>query len=231
MTDQELIEGEINRRGINRVCHFTQSRKLPHIFGELNGLLSTSLLRQNYTDLLDQNDLHRYDNRDDYICCSIEYPNTWFLNRIRDNNPNFTDWVILYINPIVITWSTTLFSPRNAASDHGANIMGGYNGFVRLYQRSVTGARGYTFTRQATMLPASPTDDQAEILVYEYIPVNLIEGIVSPTMEQAQLEMKRLSILGNVPQVSWYVSSQIFNGEWSRQIRLGLRPDETLYEV
>lgn len=230
MINEKDIEREVLARGIQRLCHFTQSRKLAHIFGELNGLLSTTLLKQKHPDLLDRNDLHRYDEREDFICCSVEYPNTWYLERIRNIDPNFKDWVVLSLNPVILCWPNTLFSPRNAASDRGANIRHGYNGFMGIYQQNITGAHGYNFSRRPQMLPSCPTDDQAEVLVYSYIPSVLIEGILVPSIQQAKTEKQRLLSIGIDPQKPWIVSNQVFSGEWSRLVRSGVRPVESLYE-
>jgi len=41
------IRRECNRRGITRLCHFTQSRNLAHILGDCVGILSRRRLESN----------------------------------------------------------------------------------------------------------------------------------------------------------------------------------------
>jgi hypothetical protein len=93
MTDADHIKREAQRRGITRLCHFTQSRKLAHILTELDGIWSTARLVEIAPDLLDRMDQSRFDGHTNHICCSIEYPNTWYLNKIRDSDPLFKEWV------------------------------------------------------------------------------------------------------------------------------------------
>jgi len=44
-------------------------------------------------------DHSRYDGRDDLICCSIEYPNSYYFANVRNNDRLFKDWVVLTIKP------------------------------------------------------------------------------------------------------------------------------------
>lgn len=79
------------------------------------------------------------------------------------------------------------------------------------------------------MLSCCPTDDQAEVLVYEHIPRSGILGVAVPTMERARVEMDRLSFLPNVMQTNWYVASALFDSGWSNLIRQGQRPRENVF--
>jgi hypothetical protein len=110
--DQEQIKAEVETKGITRLCHFTQARKLPHILTTLGGLWSVQYLTENAPDLLDYVDRNRFDGRLDHICCSIEYPNTWYLDRVRYQDPNFRDWIILFLSRTLIWKEGSLFSRR-----------------------------------------------------------------------------------------------------------------------
>jgi len=226
----DRVQALAQRKGISRLCHFTQSRKLAHILTGLGGVWCTSYLKQNYPDLLDQNDEVRLDGHEDYICCSIEYPNTWYLNKVRDRDPLFKEWVLIFLTPSLIWRDDTLYSPRNAAAERGRYIVEGYEGFLQLYQPQVLGAQGRVRTRTPAMLSACPTDDQAEVLVYQHIPSNEIIGVAVASEEQARSELNRLDILGCHPSFNWYVSPDIFNNRWSSTVRYGLRPDEVIFE-
>jgi hypothetical protein len=85
-----LIRQECASRGITRICHFTQSRNLAHIFDDPLGLCSTRTLQEH--DLPhNPTDTERFDGRNDLICCSIEYPNTYYFIKVREREPLFKD--------------------------------------------------------------------------------------------------------------------------------------------
>lgn len=224
------IQASVFSKGITRLCHFTQSRKLAHILTGLGGIWSTAYLKEHNPDLLDQMDLVRLDGREDYICCSVEYPNTWYLNKVYDRDPLFKEWVVIYIAPAAIWMDDTLYSPRNAAAERGNFIVAGYTGFMQLYQNQVLGAQNRIRQRTLQMLPACPTDDQAEVLVSRHIPYTDIIGVAVNSLEQAKIEKDRLALLGCTLPIKWYVAPDIFNGNWSRSVRAGQRPQETTFE-
>lgn len=227
--DQQKIRDEALRRGISRLCHFTQSRKLSHILSDLDGVWATSRLIEKAPDLLDQTDKIRRDGHLDHICCSVEYPNTWYLSQIRDNDQVFKDWVIVFLNPALLWRDGTLFSPRNSAAQAGTLIQGGYAGFSRLFAPSLIGAGGRTFARTAEMLPCCPTDDQAEVLVYEHIQRSDILGVGVLSEAQARAEALRLSFIHSATNPRFYVAPDIFTGRWSNLIRRGHRPKEVVF--
>ena len=114
-----LIQQECVNRGITRICHFTQSRNLAHIFDDPLGLCSKRTLQQ-YDMPHNPTDPDRYDGRDDLICCSIEYPNTYYFAKVREQDHLFKDWVVLMIDPSYLWHPETCFCPCNAARARGA---------------------------------------------------------------------------------------------------------------
>ena len=115
-------------RGISRLCHLTPLRNLVHI-ATGDGLLSTEQLADSDRRDFNRQDLERFDNRPDHICCSIEYPNGWYLRqRRRDLSRDtalFPDWVCLALDPKHLWADKTLLCPRNAAAQGGRLIGGG----------------------------------------------------------------------------------------------------------
>ena len=164
------IQKESTRRGITHLCHFTQSRNLAHILADSLGICSTKTLRNNDMPY-NPTDPSRYDGRDDLICCSIEHPNTYYFDRVRNKEPLFKDWVILYIDPKYLWDKHTHFCPRNAAANSGQHIAQGYGAFAGLFSGEIMGAGGMTFTRSQNHLMAAPTDIQAEVLIADPIPL------------------------------------------------------------
>ena len=68
----------LTTRGVTRLCHFTKLQNLTHIITSADGVLASSSIRQ---DTKNVNDVARYDGELDFVCCSVQYPNSWFLKK------------------------------------------------------------------------------------------------------------------------------------------------------
>ena len=220
------IQQECRTRGITRLCHFTQSRNLAHIFGDCGGLLSTQTLQNNDMPH-NPTDSSRYDGRDDLICCSIEYPNTYYFANVRNHDHLFKDWAVLIIHPKHMVRSETQFCPCNAARECGRHLQSGFAGFSSLFQQT---SPGITWNRATTHLAAAPTDIQAEVLIAERIPLDDICGIAVKSDEQAQRELCRLRLQGINLDKPIYVAPDFYSRRsLSGLIQRGQRAAETLY--
>ena len=228
-----LIRQECASRGITRICHFTQSRNLAHIFDDPLGLCSTRTLQEH--DLPhNPTDTERFDGRNDLICCSIEYPNTYYFIKVREREPLFKDWVVLMIDPSYLWHPETCFCPCNAARSCGGYIRTGIEGFLSLYAPISPGFTAYS--RSARHLPAAPTDIQAEVLLKDPIPLDSITGIAVHTEDQAHREICRLRLQGITIDKPIYIAPEFFqrstlqNAYGTGLIQRGVRATETLYE-
>ncbi len=221
-----LIQQECVKRGITRICHFTQSRNLAHIFDDPLGLCSKRTLQQHDMPH-NPTDPDRYDGRDELICCSIEYPNTYYFAKVREQDHLFKDWVVLMIDPSYLWHPETCFCPCNAARSRGAYIKKGINGFLSLYAAT---SPGINFSRPDGHLPAAPTDIQAEVLLKDPIPHDSIIGIAVHTEEQAHREICRLKLQGITLDKLIYIAPDFFNkAHLSCLIQRGVRAPETIY--
>ncbi len=209
------IYKEIKKRNITRLCHLVHTNKLLHILKNDEGIKAVEFISR---DVLEQNDHKRLDGKTDYINCSLQYPNWWYLNKVRDNNKVFSDWAILFIDPIVATLETTKFCKVNAATRYGAYIGKGPQAFQQLFSQNV-GRQ----SRTNEMLLNAPTDDQAEILIYENIPVSKITGIVFESEEIAKQKIVQWDIIG-VNKIDVFISPELFDTSTSRKIRCGQEP-------
>jgi hypothetical protein len=221
-----MVRAEAMRRGIERLCHFTPSRKLPHILADERGIRSVAELEADGADTLNQNDPLRLEG-DAIINCSIEYPNTWLLDKMQDREKVFPDWVVLLLDPSLLWRDDALFTPRNAAS--GVPQVPGIVGFNALFAELVVGAGGRSFRRTTAMLVNCPTDGQAEVLIPRNIDRSLIRGIAVASEAQAETEIARLGMLNNIPEVNWFVAPGMFSPNWVNVVRAGRRPNETRY--
>ena len=220
------IQQECIRRGITRLCHFTQSRNMAHIFDEPFGLHSTKTLRNNDMPF-NPTDPERHDGRDDLICCTVQYPNTYYFDRVKNKEPLFRDWVILYIDPMHIWQPDTLFCPCNAAKGCGQYIEAGIDGFQSLFAQT---SPGISFCRNPRHLSAAPTDIQAEVLVKDPVPLDSIIGVVVQNNDQAKSEIFRLSLQGISLNKPIYIVPEFFRkAAISRLIQGGNKVTEIQY--
>lgn len=224
MSGCEQIKREILKRGITRLCHFTKSAKLLHILSDNTGILATDFLDVMQNDILTKNDEYRFDGHTEYISCSVQYPNTWYLDRVRNKDPLFTDWVIIFINPLIMCNDTAKFCHRNAAADRGAHIRNGFSGFQGMFAETTQGKQ--LFRRSASMCANCTTDGQAEVLIYQNIPRSEIIAIAVPSNEQAYVEEIRRIHIAEAPVVNWIVAPDLFNNNWFSKIRAGSIPSE-----
>lgn len=182
------------KKGITRLCHFTKSSNLPYILGtgdeEANGIISNKAIRDSECKFLKLNDIHRYGNRPELICLSVEYPNFFFFEKSieKEKESLLNDWVVLLISPSIIN-EETYFCPVNAAKNRGAHIGKGSRKFMELFNTEVLG-----LNRSVSMLPNIPTNNQAEVLSPDMIPKDKIIGLVFSSKKQARNEVLRLKL-------------------------------------
>ena len=216
---KEISMEQINDRGITRLCHFTKSKNIPYILGELNGILSTETIPLQIREV---NDVNRFDKRLDYICCSLEYPNIYYLDKIRDNDKLFKEWVILAIDPSIIVDRECLFSPVNAATESGKYIKGGRIGFSQLYSNNVI-TKKRNIIRSSRALKSCPTDIQAEVLIKDEIPKEYIQSIIVENEDQGRIQKIKLKYLNLESQINVIVAPELFQKEQYSKIKEGIR--------
>lgn len=218
------IDIEIKERNITRLCHFVHTNLLLHILNSEEGIKAVNFIDK---DILKQNDEQRLDGKKDYVNCSIQYPNYWYFRRVKDNNPVFPDWAIIFIDPIVIAYETTEFCSVNAATRYGAYIEKGYAAFKDMFSNKID-IGNKVHNRSGMMLKSAPTDDQAEALVYKSIPRKFITGIALMSEEAAREKKAAWDVLG-VPDIDIYIAPELFSRTASDKIRQGILPEEYKY--
>lgn len=214
-----VIEETLRQRGITRLCHMTQIDKAIDILTTDAGILAIDFIEEG---TVYQNDKDRLDGRTAHISTSVQYPNVWYYRNKKYINPKVSDWVIFLIDAEMCADDNTLFSPVNAAMGHGAFIGSEASHFSKLFADSVCGR-----VRTEKMLPCSPTDDQAEVLVYQNISHEYIHGMV---FENEEVLWRVYGVLEeySVPHPNLYVASALFDTCCSTLIRIGNVPEEKL---
>lgn len=212
--------GFFTERGVTRLCHFTTLKSLTHILCSEEGILASSSIRP---DIKAVNDNSRYDGELDHVCCSVEYPNSWYKVRAARDNTDviFNEWVVIYIDLEILKIGSAKFCPCNASSRHGAYITENYE---KLYQCSVESA-ARTMYRPPNMLNCCPTDDQAEVLIRGNIPRRYILGIAVGKQEIADRVFGMFPTIGIEP-IPIYLAPDVLTTKWSQLVRNGQRPIE-----
>lgn len=194
-----MYENIIKDRNITRLCHFTRTNNLPFILGDgidsHNGIIANTLITD--ASFLKPTDDNRVDGKKDYICTSVQYPNSFYFSTVQKNEAQklFSDWVIMEIDPKVIN-DTTLFCPVNAATKGGTLIKGGVDAFEHIFDNVVYGARDRAFERGMFKPHNIPTNIQAEVMIKNKISKEHIFGLIFVNEEEAKKEKLRLELCG-----------------------------------
>lgn len=216
---KQNIETVLAEHNIRRLCHMTQLDKLFSILYGGTGIWATDFYEG--TGLY-KNDSERRDGCTDYISTSIEYPNVWYYNAKKDVNPKVNTWAVIFIDANICREESTLFCPINSASSKGRYIGNQAENLSKSFD-SVVGYRH----RSPLMLDCCPTDDQAEVLIYRYIPVSAICGVAFESAAITRL-MKELFEKYGVSYPDLYSAKDLFSTNMSHMIRHGYKPCEDL---
>lgn len=215
----------LSKHGVTRLCHFTKIQSLTHILSSPDGIMATSRINK---DNLNQVDYARADRKLDYVCCSIEYPNSWYLDHAkeRDEDKIFKDWAIMYINPEIVKIRDVLVCECNAAKENGKYIcQGNAQNTENLFEKKVS---SFHYPRTDKMLSCCPTNAQTEILIKDNIPKDYIKGIAVGNEEVARMMYAMRKTL-NVETIKLFISPQVVTTEWRTLAQNGVRPEENEY--
>jgi len=220
------VAAAVQQVGLTRLAHFTPAKNLPHILGE--GFIRSSRdLAANAPEFFHPTDLERFDQHPDHVCCSLQFPNGYYLAQARSKPSfqNFPDWVCLLLEPGLLELDGVLFAPCNAAKGRGAYLAQGAGALLGCYSTpSVPGG----WKRGPAHHKSAPTDLQAEALIPGPINLSHLMGIVVPSDSAAANEVGRLKLVSpNAAKVSWFVAPTFFRkDELSTLLRFGGQIEE-----
>lgn len=156
------IQDVINRRDIKYLVHFTRLENLDNIL--TNGIIPRKELDKQQVNYV-YNDQLRLDEKTNYSCLSIGFPNDLMFYTKRKNNPN-SEWVIIGVSLEVLLNCDCLFYPCNSASSNVSHKdisnFQGVKAFDEMFQNDLK----------------HPQDIQAEVMVKGIIEPKYIKGCV-----------------------------------------------------
>jgi hypothetical protein len=171
--------------GIPYLIHFTKGENIDGIFQ--NGLLPKILI-EDLPYEVSINDEIRLDGHEDSVSLSIAFPNYKMFYKYRLKFSTL-EWVVLAVHPSVLWEYECAFCKYNAA-DHRISCvpkeklkkLSSFKSMFTEYKQNeslkdLSGEEYRTMTREDRKLKAfDPTDPQAEVLVFDIIPVEKIFG-------------------------------------------------------
>jgi hypothetical protein len=165
-----VMEKILKERRIDWLYHFTRVENLPNIFKF--GLLPKTLLESRRIEV-QINDEYRYDKCENAICMSAEFPNYRMFYRLRQDNPG-SEWAVLELKAEILCKLKCAFCCTNAGSAEVYNIplseRMGKDAFQKIFAEHPNGP-----TRKELGIEDKvwyPTDPQAEILVFDKVPIS-----------------------------------------------------------
>ncbi len=212
------IRGFMTERGVTRIVHFTSFPGLVGILslGKVLSRKAMELYRSqnpnsNLCYFFGCNDSGRWDMKLDYINMSIEHINAKLLWKFQmdDSGTERNPWCILEFAPLCLEMEGVLFSISNAASNfvRKYGVCGGVFGLQRMFYQSLCQSFALSESdlapltdkypslalKRSTTIPMHyPTDEQAEVLIPNELPLEFLRGIVFQTETEKQYVMDRL---------------------------------------
>jgi hypothetical protein len=179
MERSATIELVCQRRGIDRLLHFTRWENVPGILE--NGIRAREWLRSKsrvgYRAWM--TDEGRYDGRTDHVSLSIGFPNFQMFFKYRKETPD-AKWAVLDIHPSLLFERACAYYSENAAKARWRRVdpqmLMSDRALNELFLDFVSDNR--TVVRQDLGIPDGwPTHPQAEVLVHDHVPASYIRAI------------------------------------------------------
>ncbi|MDE8740290.1 DarT ssDNA thymidine ADP-ribosyltransferase family protein [Pectobacterium polaris] len=168
----QQIKHIVQQQGITQLVHFTKAENLPSIMK--HGIIPISRAKE-FGITPATNDQLRLDGHSDGTSLSITFPNHRMFYKYRQEN-QYVDWVVLGIKPSVLWTKDCAFCRHNAAD---ARISVKTLDDLKLHESLLGMFReidGYETRDSQKLLTSDPTDEQAEVLVFDVIEPGLISG-------------------------------------------------------
>lgn len=187
----------LRRQGITTLYHFTDRDNLARII-KMGGLYSWDYCRRNGMDIPKpgssnlSKSLDSQKNIENYVHTSFVQQHPMMYVAMQEGR--ITNPVLLEISTEVVEWTDTMFSDCNAARK-GANIGNSLSDLQAIHFKSLMARKHFD------LAPEERPFFQAEVMVYEHIPLEYITNISSfgiPIPDRPQLLQSRPSYTAQI---------------------------------
>ncbi|MDO6537965.1 DarT ssDNA thymidine ADP-ribosyltransferase family protein [Alteromonas stellipolaris] len=176
------MQNEVKSRDIDYVWHFTKIENVDSILA--NGLIPRATLEAQGAAVA-YNDQYRIDGQRTANCLSIGHPNYKMFYSLRCQDSSQI-WVVVAFKPEILWLKDCAFCFENAASNNVAAIPIQNRKGVAAFRRMFDPVAGKP-NRETLKLPDDcPTNPQAEILVFDTIEPQYVEGVITPDKQTEQ---------------------------------------------
>lgn len=201
------MERALLSRHIDKLYHFTRAENLPSIFA--HGLLPRSVITEKGIKSC-FNDEYRYDQCTNAVCLSIEFPNYKMFYKLRQDNPDVV-WAVLELDAHILCSFSCAYCWTNAgdASMFNTPIRDrmGITAFLKLFENRPH----YPQREELRIMDSFPTNPQAEVLVFDRIPVSFIRSVY---FENAHLFEEYRTVIPQEVQATYDLSYFRYRSDW-----------------
>ena len=189
------IQQICEEREIKTLVHFTRIENLQSILHE--GLLDHQSLLKKHGQQFVPNDRKRLDRHKEAICLSISFPNYELF--FRFSRPDYSQWIVLLFDAKILWELDCAFCEENAAAKTVRDIplkeRKKSDALKGMFADVCRDTNEIIYERQSLQIPNHyPTHPQAEVLVFNPIPVKYIKEV--HFYNETSLEQWRYSNLG-----------------------------------
>lgn len=194
MNEKEKIMQIASERRIENLIHFSNAINIPNILSY--GLLPRDELDYDMIDY-DFNDELRLENLYNAISVSITFPNYKRFYKLRCDNPS-KRWVVFILDAEYVLTLDCAFCRTNAANSEVSTIPINFRKTISSFEGMFAEVPNKPSRNYLRLFDNEPTDPQAEILVFDRIPVSAIQYAIFFDYETQQ-QYKPLLDFANIP--------------------------------
>lgn len=201
------MESILQARNIDRLYHFTQA-------SNLKSILEYGIMPKDDLDFFDIacccNDDYRFDGCTNAVCTSLEFPNYRMFYSLRKLHPD-VDWAVIMLDARILYELPCAFCWTNA-SDSIVSAIPIQERMGRIaFEKLFSDCPGYPQRDQLHIPDFYPTNPQAEVLVFDTIPVEYINYIY---FEDKATHNKYINIISQTTDSTWNPSLFAPRRDW-----------------
>lgn len=175
------MQGAVRRRGVEYILHFTRVENLSSILRE--GIVPRRALEMTGRRAV-LNDHLRLDGCKDASCFSIGHPNYKMFWSLRSQDSD-SEWVVIACGAEILWRMDCAFCVENAAKNTVTAVPIGARKGVAAFEAMFAQVVDKPTRSELRLADNTPTNPQAEVLVFGTVPPDMILGVLCPSKGMA----------------------------------------------